>query len=197
MSLPERNASISYHLTSQPGTGPRASRGLRETPPFGRYSQVIAVYDGGTRRKLFVARFLLRSVFLLLFLGSPVFSSCCGFSVVLAFFEIFGIYADSRFCPRVDSSPQLRVSASRQLAYSGWKPLHLVAVSSTTSTGSSGTSRFRRPAGTSLRPELPGLRFDQLDGFRGPEVATLGHTGSLPGYVVQEVLCPEGGKVSN
>ena len=24
------------------------------------------------------------------------------------FFEIFGIYADSRFCPRVDSSPQLR-----------------------------------------------------------------------------------------
>ena len=193
VSLPERNASISYHLTSQPGAGPRASKGLRETPDLWLHLVAgiprllrwwhEAYVDGTQGRTYFTA---LRcavpsSVCFWLFLGSPVFSSCSGFSVVLAFFWIFGIYADSPFCPRVASNSQLaqpgwkpchlgcpRVPASRQLAYPGSKPCQLEAGSSTTSTGSSGTPRFHRPAGTSLRPELPGLRFDRLGGFRGP-----------------------------
>ena len=126
-------------------------------------------------------------LFLVFFLGSPVFSSCGGFSVVLALGNWIETFP----------SGLSEVPASRQLAYPGWKPCHLEAGSNTTSTGSSGTPRFRRPAGTSLRPELRGLRFDQFGGFRGPGADALGHTGSLPGCVERGVLCPGGGKVSN
>ena len=201
-------------------------------PPFRRYSQVIAVYDGGTRRMWmvrrdvpillpFAARFLLRSVF-------GIFPGLSCFLLVQRFlgrarvfrgfrhFRRFPVLSESRFqspgwkpsSPRVPApagtawmetlpsglSEGLRQSSA---GYPGWKPCHLEAGSSTTSTGSSGTPRFRRPAGTSLRPELRGLRFDQFGGFRGPEVASSGHTGSLPGCVEQGVLCPGGGKVGN
>ena len=42
------------------------------------------------------------------FPGRSSFSSCGGFSVVHAFFGVFGFSADSRYCPRVASSSQLR-----------------------------------------------------------------------------------------
>ena len=224
MSLPERNASISYHLTSQPGAGPRVSRGLREIPDLW-----LPLFAGIPRllQSTMVARgvcgwyagtylFYCPSphgsfigLFLVFFLGSPVFSSCSGFSDVLAFFGVFRISADSRFCPRVAASSQLaqpgwkpchlgcpRVSASRQLAHPGWKPCQLEAGSTTTSPGSSGTSLFRRPAGTALRPEVRRLRYDLFYNFWGPEVDSSGHTGSLPGCAEQGVLCPGGGKVN-
>ena len=122
VSLPERNASISYHLTSQPGAGPRASRGFRETPDLwlplfagiprllqstmvargvcGWYAGTYLFYCPSLHGSFF-------GLFLVFFLGSPVFSSCSGFSVVLAFFGVFRISADSRFCPRVAASCQL------------------------------------------------------------------------------------------
>ena len=59
-------------------------------PPFCRYSQVIAVYDGGFWRKWMVRGDVL-FYFCFLSWALPVFSSCSGFSVVLAFFGIFGI----------------------------------------------------------------------------------------------------------
>ena len=48
-----------------------------------------------------------------------------------------------------------------------------------------------RPAGTSLRPELRGLRFDQFYVFGSPGAVASGHTGYLPGCVEQDVLFPE------
>ena len=57
----------------------------------------VAFVDGTWGRTYFVS-----------FLGFPLFSSCGGFSVVHAFFGVFGFSADSRYCPRVASSSQLR-----------------------------------------------------------------------------------------
>ena len=189
MSLPERNTSISYHLTNQPGAGLTVSRGLRETPDlrlllfagiprllqsttvaFGVCGWYVGTYlfcfFPGLSSFLFVRRFLGRSR---VFRG---FRHFCGFPVLsesrLQFpAEETGWKPSHLGCPRVPASRQLahpgskpshlgcpRVSASRQMAHPGWKPCHLEAGSSTTSKGSSGTPRFRRPSGTSLRPEL-------------------------------------------
>ena len=158
---------------------------------------------------LFVRRFLGRSrVFrrFRLFYGFPVLSeSRFQFPA-----EETGWKPPHLGCPRVPASRQLAhpgskpshlgcpwLSASRQMAHPGSKPFHLEAGSGTTSKGSSGTPRFRRPAGTSLRPELRLLRFDLFYVFGGPGAVASGHTGYLPGRVGLHVLFPGGGKVCN
>ena len=83
------------------------------------------------------------------------------------------------------------------MAHPGSKPFHLDVGSGTTSKGSSGTPRFRRPAGTSLRPELRLLHFNLFYVFGGPGAVASGHTGYLPGRVELNVLFPGGGKVCN
>ena len=121
VSLPERNTSISYHLTNQPGAGLTVSRGLRETPDTWRVHTYIHTYihlllfAGTYPGYCSLRRWLLAFVdgtwgrtYFVSFLGFPLFSSCGGFSVVHAFFGVFGISADSRYCPRVASSSQLR-----------------------------------------------------------------------------------------
>ena len=125
MSLPERNASISYHLTSQPGAGPRVSRGLRETPdlclPF---SQVFPGYcslrwwheayvDGTRGRTYFTAlrRTVPSSVCFWYFSWALLFSprmqrfleSCSRFSVSFSAFPQIPGFASVRGSPPAPS----------------------------------------------------------------------------------------------
>ena len=110
MSLPERNTSISYHLTNQPGAGPTASRGLRETPDL-----CLLLFAGIPRllQSTTVARGVCGW-----YVGTYLF---CFFSGLSSFLFVRRFLGRSRvfrgfrhfrgfpvFCPRVASSSQLR-----------------------------------------------------------------------------------------
>ena len=109
VNLPQRNTSISYHLTNQPGARLTVSRGLRETPDLRlllfagipRLLQSTTVAFG-------VCGWYVGTYLFCLFPGLSSFLFVRRFLGRSRVFRVFSASADSRYCPRVASSSQLR-----------------------------------------------------------------------------------------